>query len=304
MRDPYEVLGVSRSATDAEVRTQFRKLAALYHPDKNPGDESQVEHFKELNAAHQILSDPDKRAAWDRFGEAAFRPGGGAATGGPFVDFSVGFEGVFGDILGAFGIRAQDKNVVRVKLRVSFDEAALGTEKEIHYQRVDVCDPCKGSGASPGTDVSTCVACNGKGRVKFQQALFPIAVERACSRCRGLGKIPASPCKACAGAGLGKKSATSKVTIPAGIESGASRSIEGAGNRTSPNGAAGSVEVPGRGRLAHLLSPGRRRHLLPRTDFLRPGLTRRGSRGSHARGQGEAPDPELHTARKRAADPR
>jgi molecular chaperone DnaJ len=239
VRDPYEVLGVARNATDAELKAAFKKLASRYHPDKNGNDPELTERFKEANAAYQILSDADKRAAWDRYGEAAFRPGGAQ----PFVDFSVGFDGIFGDILGAFGIRGGDKNVLRHKLRLTFEEAALGCAKEIEFERVDACTGCKGSGAAVGTSVSACGACNGRGRVKFQQAMFPIAVERACSRCRGSGKIPESPCKTCAGSGLMKKRASAKLEIPAGIEHGSSRNIDGAGNRTSPSGPAGPVEV-------------------------------------------------------------
>jgi molecular chaperone DnaJ len=244
VRDPYEVLGVGRNATDAEIKSAFKKLAARHHPDKNPDDPGQTDRFKEVNAAYQILCDPDKRAAWDRFGEAAFRPGGGGgAPGGvSFVDFGVGFDGIFGDILGAFGIRGE-RNAVRHKLRVTFAEAALGCEKEIQYERVDACDTCRGSGAAAGSKIETCGACNGRGKVKFQQAMFPIAVERACSRCRGSGKIPQTPCKTCSGAGLQKKSVSAKLAIPAGIESGSTRSIEGAGNRQTGSGPAGSVEV-------------------------------------------------------------
>lgn len=241
MRDPYELLGVGRNATETEIKAAFRKLASRYHPDRNPSDPELPERFKEVNAAYQILSDTDKRAAWDRYGEAAFRPGG-AQPGVSFVDFGAGFDGIFGDILGAFGIRG-DKNVVRHKLRLTFEEAALGCEKEIQFERVDVCESCKGSGATPGTSVASCGACNGRGRVKFQQAMFPIAVERPCSRCRGSGKIPASPCKPCAGSGLTKKHASAKLEIPAGIEAGSSKSVDGAGNRTTPSGPAGSVEV-------------------------------------------------------------
>lgn len=223
------------------MKSAFRRLAAQHHPDKNQNDPDAVARFKEINQAYQILSDPQKRAAWDRYGAAAFRPGG-AAAGTPFVDFGAGFDGIFGDILEAFGIRSGDRGTVRQHVQISFEEAARGCSKEVRYDVVDNCDGCKGSGAEPGTPVQTCLACNGRGRVHFQQALFPIAVERPCSRCRGKGKIPTNPCKQCSGAGLTKKSRTAEITIPPGIEEGSSRILEGAGNRTRPD-RAGDLEV-------------------------------------------------------------
>jgi len=239
VRDPYEVLGVARNASDGEIRTAFRKQAAQLHPDRNPNNPDADQRFKELNQAHQILSDPQKRAAFDRFGESAFRPGGGP---GPDFDFS-GIEDLFGDLLGAFGFRSGDRGVLRKTLEISFEEAARGCEKEITYERVDSCTRCSGSGGEPHTSSDTCNACGGRGKVRFQQALFPLAVERPCSRCRGRGRIPRESCTACSGAGLAKHTRRLQLEIPAGIEAGSVRSVSGAGNRPRPDRPAGDLEI-------------------------------------------------------------
>lgn len=243
MRDPYEVLGVGRSASEAEVKSAFRRKAAQHHPDRNPDDPGAQARFQELNQAYQILSDPQKRAAWDRFGAAAFRPGGmGGAGGVEFVDLG-GLDGIFGDILGAFGIRTGDRGGVRQRVKLSFEEAAQGCTKEIKYQRTDVCDRCSGEGAEPGTYVPACPACGGRGKVRFQQGIFPLPVERVCSRCRGTGRTPQTPCTSCRGTGLVTRARSVQVQIPAGIESGSTRVIERAGNRTRPERAAGDLEL-------------------------------------------------------------
>lgn len=239
MRDPYEVLGVSRSADEAAIKAAFRKLAILHHPDKNPGDSEAQSRFKEINQAYQILSDADKRAAYDRFGAQAFRPGGGA----PDISDLGGIEDLFGDLLGAFGFRSGERGVLRKTIEIEFEEAARGVEKQVTYERVDLCSRCNGRGGEPGARFDTCGACGGRGRVRFQQALFPIAVERPCSRCRGSGQIPSVPCSACAGSGLTKAERRLEVTIPAGIESGSVRVVDGAGNRTRPDRPAGDLEL-------------------------------------------------------------
>jgi molecular chaperone DnaJ len=154
-----------------------------------------------------------------------------------------GFDGIFGDILDAFGIRGGDKGTVRVKLELSFEEAARGVSKEVRYEIVDRCESCAGSGAKPGTSVSTCMACEGRGRVRFQQAMLPIAVERPCSRCRGTGKLPSTPCERCSGAGLEKKRLSAEVSIPAGVEAGSSRTLSGGGSRPGPDRPRGDLEL-------------------------------------------------------------
>ena len=242
MRDPYEVLGVGRKASDAEIRSAFRRSAARHHPDRNPGDPDAQKRFTEINQAYQVLSDPQKRAAWDRFGEAAFRPGGAGPGGVPFVDLG-GLDGIFGDILGAFGFRTQDRGDLRQKIEISFEEAARGADKELSYDCMDTCSDCKGGGAAPGTPVTTCGACGGRGRVRFQQGMLPLPVERACSRCRGTGRIPSTPCRRCGGSGLVQIKRTTRIEIPAGIESGANRTVEGGGSRPHPDKPPGNLEV-------------------------------------------------------------
>lgn len=240
VRDPYDILGVDRGATESDIKNAFRRLAAEHHPDRNPGDPEAQSRFKQINAAYQVLSDQKKRAAYDRFGSAAFEHGMGG------VDFdlsSLGLDGLFGDLLGAFGIRTGDRGDLRQKLSLSFEESVLGCTKEITYQRVDCCERCSGAGGEPGSRVERCTACAGRGRVRVQQGVIPLAFERPCSACRGRGTIPSTPCTVCAGKGLSRTSRTLEVTIPAGIEHGATRLIEGAGSRTRPDKPAGDLEI-------------------------------------------------------------
>jgi molecular chaperone DnaJ len=248
VRDPYEVLGVDRSSTQDEIKSAFRKLAGQHHPDKNPGDEGAHERFKELNAAYQILSDPSKRAAFDRFGPAGVGEGGPVA-GAPFaagMPFDVGdlnIDGIFGDLLGALGIKVGDRGTLQKELKITFEEAAFGCTKDITYDRVEPCGDCSGSGAAAGSKMERCSACNGRGRVRFQQGVFPIAIERPCSRCRGTGRVVTVPCVACRGAGLVAKPRTIEVTIPPGIENGAQRLVERGGNVTRPDRPPGDLEL-------------------------------------------------------------
>ncbi len=239
VRDPYEILGVGREASDADIKTAFRRLAAQHHPDKNQGDPAAQQRFTEINQAHQILSDPDKRSAYDRYGPAAFQAGG---RGGGVVDFG-GFDEIFGDILGAFGFRGGERGDIRMPLCLTFEEAALGASKEVRYQRADTCGSCEGRGGEHGTRVETCSACGGRGRVRFQQALFPLAVERPCSRCKGTGSIPTTPCRTCAGKGVATSERVLKVDVPAGIEHGATRVVEQGGHRIRPERAPGNLEL-------------------------------------------------------------
>lgn len=247
VKDPYEVLGLKRSATPDEVKSAFRKLAAKHHPDRNPGDESATQRFKEINAAYQILSDPKKRAMFDRFGAAGV--GGAAGAGrGPFggVPFDLGelnIDGIFADLLEVLGIRVGEKGNVQQEIELSFEEAAFGCTKTVEYERVTRCSTCGGDGAKPGTRLEACSACNGRGRVRYQQGMFPIAVERTCSRCHGSGRVVVTPCDDCQGAGLKTVSASVEVTIPPGIEDGATRSMDGKGNVTRNGRRPGNLEV-------------------------------------------------------------
>jgi molecular chaperone DnaJ len=247
-RDHYEVLGIARGATQDEVKAAFRKLAAQHHPDKNPGDAQAVARFKEINASYQVLSDPNRRAMYDRFGHGAEDGGSPFGPNGPFaggvVDISdIAIDGILGDILGAFGVGRGDKGDVRVEIAIAFEEAAFGCEKEVSYQKIVDCKDCHGSGAAPGSRPEGCPACGGRGRVRFQQGILPIAVERVCSRCRGTGRVVTDPCKSCRGSGLMKESATLSITIPPGVEAGASRIVSGAGNRPRPSAPPGDLEI-------------------------------------------------------------
>jgi molecular chaperone DnaJ len=247
-RDHYEILGVTRTSTQEEIKIAFRKLASQNHPDKNPGDAEAVVRFKEINASYQVLSDPNRRAMYDRFGHRAEDASSPFGQNGPFaggvIDINdIAIDGILGDILGAFGVGKGDKGDVRVELAISFEEAAFGCEKELTYQKIVDCKDCSGSGSAPGSRPEGCPACGGRGRVRFQQGILPIAVERVCSRCRGTGRVVTDPCRSCRGSGLMKESSTLKITIPAGVEPGASRMVASAGNRPRPGAPPGDLEV-------------------------------------------------------------
>ncbi|MBI4955359.1 MAG: J domain-containing protein [Myxococcales bacterium] len=244
VKDPYDVLGVDRSATPEEIKAAFRRLAAKHHPDRNPGDEGAVQRFKELNAAHEILKDPQKRAMFDRFGAAAV--GGASGGGGPFggIDFGeLHIDGLFADLLGALGIRVGDRRELQHTVELSFEEAAFGCTKKVSYERLSRCQDCGGTGAAAGSKVETCTTCHGKGRVRMQQAVLPIAVERACPACHGKGTYAATPCQPCRGAGLRTAPHSVEVEIPAGIESGSTRRVAGAGHFSKSGKKAGDLEL-------------------------------------------------------------
>lgn len=247
MRDPYEILGVDRSSTQDEIKSAFRRLASQHHPDKNPGDDGAQQRFKELNAAYQILSDPEKRAAFDRYGEAmggVGQPGSPFVGGVPFDMSDLNIDGIFGDLLGALGIKVGERGVLQKEVRVSFEEAAFGCVKEVKYERVEVCDACGGTGSERGSSTERCPACHGRGRVRYQQGVFPIAIERPCTHCHGSGRVVVDPCTTCRGAGLvGSRERTIEVTIPAGIENGAARVVERGGNVVRADRPPGDLEL-------------------------------------------------------------
>jgi molecular chaperone DnaJ len=247
-RDHYDVLGVRRDATPEEIKSSFKKLAAQYHPDRNQSDPSAHERFKEINLAYQVLSDPDRRGMYDRFGHRAEEPGSPFGANGPFpggfVDISdIAIDGILGDLLGVFGVGRGDKGDIKRDLEVSFEEAAFGCDKSMRYERVVTCGDCRGSGAAVGTVPEACGACNGRGRVRFQQGIFPIAVERTCSRCRGTGRTVRTPCGSCRGSGLVTGTESLTVTIPPGVEAGATKLVSGAGNKPRADRAAGDLEI-------------------------------------------------------------
>ena len=238
------MLGVGKSATQDEIKGAFRRLAALHHPDKNPGDDGAQHRFKELNAAYQILSDPQKRAAFDRFGPVAFGGGGGAGVQGvPFDINDLNLDAIFGDLLGALGIKVGDRGTLQKEVKISFEEAAFGCTKDVTYERVEPCSDCSGTGSAPGAKPDRCTACNGRGRVRFQQGVLPIAIERPCTRCRGTGQIVTDPCMTCRGAGLLARERTIEVTIPPGVENGATRLVERGGNAARADRTAGDLEL-------------------------------------------------------------
>ena len=259
-RDYYEVLGVSKGASDDEIKRAYRKLAKKYHPDMNPGDKEAEAKFKEVNEAYSILSDSEKRARYDQFGHAGVDPNYGAGgPGGGFGGFDMGdidlgdiFGSFFGGGFGGFGGSSsarrngpQKGESLRASLTISFEEAAFGCEKEINLNRTEECEACHGSGAEPGTTAETCPDCRGTGVVRVQQRTggFAFSSTAPCSRCRGTGKIIHTPCKACGGSGSVKKSKRVTVSIPAGIDDGQAISLRGQGNAGKNGGPAGDLIV-------------------------------------------------------------
>jgi molecular chaperone DnaJ len=247
-RDHYEVLGVDRTASADEIKAAFRKLAILHHPDRNPDDPQAALRFKEINGSYQVLSDPQRRAMYDRFGHGAESAGSPFATGGPFAGGVVdigefNFDGILGDLLGVFGVGRGDKGDIKRELEVSFEEAAFGCEKEARYERVVACGECRATGSAPGSVPETCSACMGRGRVRYQQGILPIAVERPCSRCKGSGRIVRDPCVACKGSALVIATNALTVTVPPGVEPGATRLVTGAGSRPRADRPPGDLEI-------------------------------------------------------------
>jgi molecular chaperone DnaJ len=244
-RDYYEVLGLSRSASDEELKKAYRKLAVRYHPDKNPGDKAAEERFKELGEAYQILSDPDRRAQYDRFGHAAFEQGG---FGG--FDFGAGFEDILGDLFGDFfgtgrqrgrrsrTSRGQD---LQYQLDVTFEEAARGCEKTLSIPRLTPCATCSGSGAKPGTKPTVCQQCRGSGQIRFQQGFFTIA--KTCGTCNGQGSVISSPCADCNGAGARRRTHTLSLRIPPGVDTGSRLKLRGEGESGGNGGPPGDLYV-------------------------------------------------------------
>lgn len=244
-KDYYEVLGVSRDASEEEIKKAYRRLALKYHPDRNPGDRTAEERFKEASEAYQVLSDPERRSRYDRFGHAAFDQGGG--FGG--FDFSSSFEDIFSDLFGDFfgtrrsgqRRRGQRGDDLRYDLEVSFDEAAFGTEKKIKVPRTVTCDTCQGSRTAPGTRAEVCSACRGSGQVRFQQGFFSIA--KTCGQCNGAGTIISSPCSACRGHGYVRRTRTINVRIPPGVDTGSRLKLRGEGETGINGGPPGDLYV-------------------------------------------------------------
>ncbi len=244
--DYYEILGIQRNAAQEEIKKAYRRLALKYHPDKNSGDKSAEERFKELNEAYVVLSDPEKRDLYDRFGHAAFSGGGS----GGFRDADFGFRGfedifsdVFGDIfgMGRRGSRGARGADLRYHLTIDFNEAVFGVDAKIQVPRHEACGRCGGNGAEPGTKPETCPTCRGTGQIRTQQGFF--AISRTCNQCRGSGRIVKSPCTECKGAGRVKKTRTLTVKVPHGVETGTRLRLSGEGESGSGGAPPGDLYV-------------------------------------------------------------
>jgi molecular chaperone DnaJ len=253
-RDYYEVLGVGRGASEDDLKKAYRKLAMKYHPDRNQGDKDAEARFKEVNEAYDTLKDPEKRAAYDRFGHAAFEPGGpgpgGFGNGGPGGSpFGGAFEDLFDEMFGRFGGRAGGGRAasgrgadLQQEVQITLEEAFSGTKKTIRVPSSVQCEACSGSGAEGGAaSVQSCGACRGTGKIRAQQGFF--LIERTCPTCGGSGKIIKNPCKICAGAGRVQRDRTLSVTIPAGVEDGTRIRLAGEGEAGLRGAPAGDLYV-------------------------------------------------------------
>jgi molecular chaperone DnaJ len=236
--DYYELLEVERSADDGTIKSAYRKLAMKFHPDKNPGCADSEAKFKAISEAYDVLKDPQKRAAYNQYGKAAFQQGGGGG-GDPFGGFSDIFESFFGDSMGGRGRQRgpQRGADLRYDMEISLEDAFHGKSADVQVTVAVQCDPCSGSGAKPGTAAKTCGTCGGQGKVRAQQGFF--VVERPCPTCRGAGQVIAEPCTSCRGHGRVDKEKTLNVAIPPGVDDGTRIRLSGegeAGERGAPQG--------------------------------------------------------------------
>jgi molecular chaperone DnaJ len=255
-RDYYEILGVDRGVSEEDLKRAYRKLAVKFHPDKNPDDSTAEEKFKEVGEAYEVLSDASKRAAYDRYGHAAFQGGmgGGGGAGGfhdPFEVFREVFSGggggggIFDHIFGGGGgvdsSGRQRGSDLRYDLQISLEEAARGCEKEIEIRKLDACDPCGGSGAQKGSKAVTCPTCRGRGQVVVSRGFFQVA--QTCPACHGTGRIIEKPCHSCQGEGRVEKTSRVKIKIPAGIDSESRLRSTGGGEAGLRGGGPGDLYV-------------------------------------------------------------
>jgi molecular chaperone DnaJ len=252
-RDYYEVLGVARNASEADIKKAYRRLAMKHHPDRNPDDKSAEAKFKEANEAYEILANAQKRAAYDQFGHAGVDPSMAAgARGGGFqgaagsASFADIFGDVFGDIFGGGGGGGRRGQVyrgadLRYNLELSLEEAVRGTEVRIRVPTLETCDTCHGSGAKAGTSATSCATCGGHGQVRMQQGFF--SIQQTCPACRGSGKVIKSPCETCHGQGRIQATKTLSVKVPAGVDEGDQIRLAGEGEAGESGGPAGDLYV-------------------------------------------------------------
>lgn len=248
-RDYYEILGVSRTAKDQEIKSAYRRLAMRYHPDKNPNDATAEEKFKEAAEAYSVLADQEQRRRYDRFGHAGVSSATGPSWGAPGFG---GIEDILGDLFGfgdVFGggrsgsrrSSAQRGADLRYDLEIALEEAAQGMTAQLRIPRLEGCGTCKGSGAAAGTEPETCNTCSGAGQIRYQQGFFSVA--RTCHACRGVGRIINNPCAECKGAGRVEREKQMEVKIPAGVETGSRLRVQGEGESGTSGGPAGDLYV-------------------------------------------------------------
>jgi molecular chaperone DnaJ len=249
-RDFYEILGVAKNASEEEIKKSYRKLAMKYHPDRNPDSKESEEKFKEVKEAYEMLTNPEKREAYDRYGHAGVDPnmgggGGGGFGGGGFAD---SFGDIFGDIFGGGGGRSRNAGPqvyrgadLRYNLEITLEQAAHGFDTTIRVPSWDKCDTCHGTGAKPGTSPTTCTTCAGHGQVRMQQGFF--SIQQTCPKCHGNGKVITDPCAPCGGQGRIKRNKTLEVKIPAGIDNGMRIRSSGNGEPGTNGGPAGDLYV-------------------------------------------------------------
>ena len=239
-RDYYEVLIISKSADEGEIKKAYRKLAMKYHPDRNPGDTEAEEKFKEISEAYEVLTDPAKRQVYDQYGHEGLQRGGGASDfGGGFSDI---FGDVFSDIFGGGGRGGQRRGSdLRYIMELTLEEAVFGLERSIKIPKLETCEVCEGSGAAAGSKPKDCPTCRGMGQVRIQQGFFTL--QQTCPQCRGSGKIVADPCAPCRGAGRVRSEKTLSVTIPPGVDTGDRIRLSGEGEAGASGAPAGDLYV-------------------------------------------------------------
>lgn len=246
-RDYYEVLGVSRTCSDAELKVAFRKLAMQHHPDRNPGDKDCEHKFKEVNEAYDVLKDGDKRAAYDRFGHAAFEQGGMGGGPGFGADFASTFSDIFDDLFGMGGGRRgrsqgrERGSDLRYNMEITLEEAFSGKTAQIRIPTSVTCEACSGSGAKAGSKPKPCATCGGAGKIRHAQGFFTL--ERTCPACHGQGQVIENPCPSCGGSGRTTRERTLSVNIPAGVEDGTRIRLAGEGEAGLRGGPAGDLYI-------------------------------------------------------------